>query len=390
MRWRWDQGRLDYLRFDNLKKCASVLVTLEGAQVNDGDPLRKPLMDNVGLPFAPDDYRVWRNYGRVLKCAMFATTIKNELVCTDLCRDVADASKAVTVDEYLSYVAPRFYYDSPAFQGYSSTGPQHFPFCSILKLLLARAALGQPAAVSIDEIFDLLIGNEVTGLESVEEFRQLASSGYVAKGDEPRQLRELVIFLSQFDFLKWQRPNLILDVDAEDADAVKQIEALSQPIVDKRQADSDQEILALGSSQPENFKPVEISSRTYNEDVVFTEGKKVRVTHLRTERSSKLREFYYSTIEKPYECDMCQVDVTNSYPWVDKLLEVHHLLPLSSPIRVENSGTSISDLVGLCPTCHRAVHAYYRTWLKEKGLDDFKSYEQAHDVYAEAKNALNS
>ena len=189
MKWRWDQGRLDYLRFDNLKKCARVLVTLEGAQVNDGDPLRKPLMDKVGLPFAPGDYRVWRNYGRVFKCAMLATTIKNEVVCTDLCRDIADWSKATTVDEYLSYVAPRFYYDSPAFQGYLSTGPQHFPFCSILKLLLARAASGQPATVSIDEIFDLLVGNEVTGLESVEDFGKLPSSGYAAKGDEPRQLR---------------------------------------------------------------------------------------------------------------------------------------------------------------------------------------------------------
>ncbi len=391
MNWRWDQGRLDYLRYDNLKKAASVLVDFDGTEINVvSDSLREQLVATLGLPFAPDSYRVWRNYGRVFKCAMLATTVDNRLVCTDLCRQVANPVQAVTIDDYLSYIVPRFYYPSPAFQGYSPTGEQHFPFCSILKLLLARNSTGSQTTITLDEIFDLLVGNGVKGSEATLGFSDLTTSGYHATGDEPRQMRELIVFLSQLDFLKWRNPQLILDIDADDVGAFEQIEALATPVYSNRHADSNKEILSLGGSKPENFKIVEIPSRVFNADTVFTEGKKVRVTHLRTERSRKLREFYFNSIEKPYHCNMCELDVTNRYPWVDKLLEVHHLLPLSSPVRVESLGTSVSDLVGLCPTCHRAVHSYYRVWLKENEIEDFASYEQAHDVYVETKAALNS
>lgn len=43
--WRWDQGRLSYFNFDNLRRIASVLVQLEGVELNlrDLDPLRTPL-----------------------------------------------------------------------------------------------------------------------------------------------------------------------------------------------------------------------------------------------------------------------------------------------------------------------------------------------------------
>lgn len=63
MRWRWDQGRLSYFQYDNLVKIAKVLLDLQGVQINQKgfDPLRKPLEDYTGLPFAPNHYRVWRN-----------------------------------------------------------------------------------------------------------------------------------------------------------------------------------------------------------------------------------------------------------------------------------------------------------------------------------------
>lgn len=391
MAWRWDQGRLEYLRFDNLRKAAPALVELDGAYVNRGktDPLRGSLTSAVGLPFAPPHYRVWRNYGRVYKCALLATTVNNKLACTDLCRKLADTEQALTVDEYLSYVVPRFYYPSPVFQGYETKGPQVFPFCSILKLLLARASNGSVPAISIDEIFEYLVANSTTGLEPADAYSALNKTPYSPTGDEPRQVRELVIFVSQFEFLKWNNPVLYLDVDSGDEDALKQIEQIAQPIVSARKVDADSELLSLGGAQAEDFNPVEISSRTYNEDTFFTEGKKVRVVHLKTERSRKLREFFFANQQSPYTCDMCGVDVTATYPWVERLLEVHHLLPLSSPVRVESAGSSIADLIGLCPTCHRAVHAFYRDWLKANSLDDFCSYEQAKSVYEEAKNAIN-
>jgi hypothetical protein len=39
--WRWDQGRLEYFRFDNIRKIAKCLLNIEGIKLNvpDLDPL---------------------------------------------------------------------------------------------------------------------------------------------------------------------------------------------------------------------------------------------------------------------------------------------------------------------------------------------------------------
>lgn len=94
-------------------------------------------------------------------------------------------------------------------------------------------------------------------------------------------------------------------------------------------------------------------------DVEFSEGSKLRISHIRTERSSKLREFYFQHTDNPNHCDMCKMDTQRRYPWAERVLELHHLLPLSSPIRVEKNSSSLKDIVGLCPSCHRATHKYY-------------------------------
>jgi predicted HNH restriction endonuclease len=48
----------------------------------------------------------------------------------------------------------------------------------------------------------------------------------------------------------------------------------------------------------------------------------------------------------------------------------------------------VADLVGLCPTCHRATHIYYRRWLRDNGVDDFYGKDHARKVYCEAKQAV--
>ena len=387
MSWRWDQGRLEYFRFDTIRKIASALLSLEGVTINAaGDPIRKPLMDATGLPFDPHHYRVWRNYSRVFKCSLLATHVAGKLKCTELCKLVADEKRTLTVDEYLGYLVPRFYFPFPAFQDYSRTGPQTFPFVAILKLLLSRATSRTPS-VSMDEIFSLIIGNKCTGDEPVALYAKLKPVAYKQKPDEYRQVRELVIFLSQFDFLKWENPNLYLDVDPSDQETLDVITNLANPIKKARLSDEEAEILSIGSAAmgAAAITAIDIKSRIYDEDAVFTEGKKVRVIHLRTERSRKLREFFFTANAPPYSCDMCGDNLSRLYPWVERLLEIHHLLPLTSPLHVGTKGTSLKDLVGICPTCHRAVHAYYRAWLRKMNQDDFKSHKEAHDVYAEAK-----
>ncbi len=390
MTWRWDQGRLGYFQYDVIRKMAPVLVSLEGTQINQSglDPLRASLSKAIGLPFAPKRYRLWRNYARVFKCELLATNLNNKLTCTKLCKVLANTKKGLTVDEYLSYVIPRFYYPSPAFQDYKSTGKRIFPFSAILKFLVSKSDGVSVPRVSIDEIFTYLIGNKCDGKESLQFFNKLKPVAYIPKGDEARQLREMVIFLSQFDFLKWEKSNLILDIDVGDRDALRQIKNIAKPIEKKRFADASKEILSIGGSRSRDFIQLEIKSRVYNEDDTFTEGKKVRVTHLRTERSRKLREMFFSSKGKPFVCGMCDENLTEKYPWVGNLLEVHHLLPLSSPINVARKGTSIKDLVGLCPTCHRAVHNFYRKWLKDNSQNDFPSYVQANDVYDLAKKSI--
>ena len=66
------------------------------------------------------------------------------------------------------------------------------------------------------------------------------------------------------------------------------------------------------------------------------------------------------------------------------MLDIHHLLPLSSSISITSRGTSLNDIVGLCPTCHRAIHSYYRKWLTDNQKEDFESKKEAHEVYMQA------
>jgi predicted HNH restriction endonuclease len=98
-------------------------------------------------------------------------------------------------------------------------------------------------------------------------------------------------------------------------------------------------------------------------DTEFIEGKRKRVQHLRVERSPLLRKYYKEQNQTPV-CRMCQMNMANKFPWTDYMLDIHHLLPLTSSVSITNKGTSLNDIVGLCPSCHRSIHIYYTKWLK--------------------------
>ncbi len=393
MIWRWDQGRLEYFRFDNIRAVARVLAALEGVPLDHkaGDPLRVPL-GATGLPFLPTHYRVWRNHARVFGAAGLATEVGGRLRVTGLCKALAqDGVDQLTVDDYFAFLVSRFYFPWPAFQGYSHTGPIVFPFCAILRYLMTHVRKDGFGAVTLDEVFSKLIGSNCRGDEPLAFYQRLPSTGRAPVGDERRQIREFLSFFSQFSFLHWTRPDtLFLDVDAtRDEEALTRLEELAQPIRRRRLADRDQELLSLlGTFEPITLAEVIAPPREIPEDLVFTEGSRVRTNHLRIERSPKLRALLFNSLGSRPPCDVCRRDLRHHYPWADypNMLEVHHLLPLGSALEIRKRETSLADLTALCRNCHGGVHVYYRQWLGGQGLVDFRSKDEAKTVYRESKD----
>ena len=56
-----------------------------------------------------------------------------------------------------------------------------------------------------------------------------------------------------------------------------------------------------------------------------------------------------------HKCKICGVDPRDIYGELGQVLEVHHLIPLAT-IEVPRVYNPASDLIPLCPTCHRVVH----------------------------------
>jgi hypothetical protein len=165
------------------------------------------------------------------------------------------------------------------------------------------------------------------------------------------------------------------------------IENLAQPLVRSRNPDPSRELLDIGRTEGLRVVPI-IPTPFAEADVYFSEGKAKRVSHLRYERSPKLREMYFCKAEPPFLCDMCAHNISERYPWTDNLLELHHLLPLASPLRIDQRRTSLSQLVAVCPNCHKATHSYYRNWLDDRSQEDFTSYDEARTVYELAKRSV--
>ena len=391
--WRWDQGRVLYFQFDVIKEIAKVLIKFEHRDINDNsinEEFRASLVENVGMPFAaPEGYKVNRNYGRVFQCALLARSEGGELVVSDLCKALSkDDSVISNCDDYLYEVVKRFRYPFPAFQEYDTDSPRVYPFCAVLKYLIAQREKGNEAKVSLGDICSYIIGNTCTGFEDIEFYKQLSPTQYIATKDEMRQLREMLAFVGQLSFLKAFHGSLYLDVNGnEDVQFI--IDNVLQPINATPLPNRTDEFSQLTTLESHLILPGKGVARKltrtplYIPDLEFVEGKKVRVQHLRIERSPLLRKFYILSHPEPI-CAACEIHIKDKYPWVDYMLDLHHLLPLASVIKISNEGTSLDDMVGLCPSCHRAIHAYYRKWLRSNNQDDFRSKQEAMSVYLES------
>lgn len=388
LKWRWDQGRLEYSRFTNLRNIAFALVQLENISFDAESSIRATLMSQTGLPFKPANYKVWRNYSRTFKCCFLAARIADRLVATDVCRQIinSDSDFRWEVDEYLSFLIPRFSYPFPAFREFTVSRNRVYPMCAVIKILLARFKQIGEASVTYQEVFSLLIGNEVTGCEDEEYYLKLKPTDRVPSGDEDRQIRELMIFLSQVSFLNWLDSRLYLDV--ENADELPAILRVATPIKIELHPDANASIVALATVNQDELHVVGAASRETHADLLFTEGKRVRTTHLRLERSARLRNHFLRNETRPIHCDMCNVNNDRRYPWTQDLIEIHHLLPLSSSLEIQRLKTSLDDIVPLCPSCHRSIHVFYRNWLSAQSVNDFSNRDEAYSVYDEAKQQL--
>ncbi len=385
--WRWDQGRLSYFSLDKIRKIASVIVELDGIDLTDEpDPIRAILEHVVGLPFAPSSYRVWRNYARVFKVLGLASKINNQLVATEVCKSlVKTGDDFLTYDDYIHYLGKVFYYPSPIFQGYNLDSAQQFPFCAILKFLIAKTYKAGDPSMTVNEVFNILIGNNVTGLEEISFYSSLAEKALTQVGDQTRQVREMFIFISQLSYLSWINGKLFIDPEFVSSLTNKEVLKIVTPKINLRDQNPELEIQRMFGFINNLDYLTNLKGPSGVDDIVFTEGKKIRVSHLRTERNRKVINYYFENTDNAALCNVCDVEVRDRYPWVKNLIEVHHILPLSSPLQVERDGTSINDLVGLCPNCHKATHAFYRSYLSENNMGDFRSNEHAKEVYEMVK-----
>jgi hypothetical protein len=181
--WRFDQGRLDYFQFDEIKRIAQALAKVNGIPKPnvDDDILRKTLLNYSPRPFSPANYTVWRNYKRVFGCLLLATEVAGKIVCTDLCKMLATDSDEIDIDDYMRHFATHFYFPSPVFDGYNCTDQQTFPVVAIIKFLLSEYLVRGNTSITVDEIGNHLLANDVTGLEPLSFYATLKPK--VFKGD---------------------------------------------------------------------------------------------------------------------------------------------------------------------------------------------------------------
>jgi len=388
MNWRWDQGRLLYFQFDILKRMAIVISELSGSDMTiGGDILRNDLEQATSMPFAPSNYTVWRNYKRVFECSFLATKIDGRLQATDFCRELSrESSNIKDVDDYFSMYIPRFRFPFPAFQEYDVNDKITYPFCAILKYLAAQKINNRHPSITLDEVFNVIIANNCSGFENIDFYKNILPKEYLITGDEKRQVREMLIFISQMSILKWFNNSLFLDIDIDDIDS-PEFRKLISPLLQLPNILKEEDFLRLTRIDDGIILPTKIRSREDASDETFIEGNKSRVTHLKIERSPLLRKIFLERNPEPF-CHMCEINMTNKYPWTSYLIEMHHILPLSSTLAISTKGTSIEDLIGLCPSCHKSVHLFYKTWLDSQRKVDFSDKSEAKDVYLQAKHRM--
>ena len=377
--WRFDQGRIEYFQFDELRKIAKFAIANDLKAASRG-----PLVSATGLPFLPANnaYPPWRNYSRVFRTAMLVAKIGNVARPTRVAELLA-RDGVVTSDDYFHFFAQAFTDPAPSFQEWAPSQSPRFPLLFALKFLLARSVLGEPV-VAIREIVGAYSKSGFDGDEDQSAYLGLAKKQW-SSGDH-RQARESIQIIGQLSYLSASSSEVT--VSLEDDDALDLFESL-QAIRGQQKGDSEHEIMRIAGLFESAVAGLDIDfSKTVFDDAVetgFTEGTRVEKTHIVLERNSAIRKAFFDK-NPTTTCDFCARDTNSEFPWSDRVLDIHHVLPLCSGTRSDRSGTVLGDLVAVCPTCHRAVHRFYTQWLKTHSKKDFADAAEARAVYDEAKS----
>ena len=383
--WGWEQGRLDYFQYEELRKIAKFGATEDLRQASRAD-----LQAAVGLPFFPDNphYRPWRNYGRLFQIAMIAIPVgRHYAEMTEVGEQLAGDGK-VTSDQYLHFLARSTTDPTPALSTWNHTAELRYPLLFALRFLLARAYLGK-VDTKVRAIVGAYRASGFRGDEGQEEFLPILDLD--DRSPSPRQANESIKVLAQLSYLTASQDEVTVSLAQEDAlNLFCELVPIGGAPLRDRAAEIRRRAGLFRSANIEfQFEYPEtvvsdLQEAGFIDTHEFMEGRRVRRSHLVIERNQKIRTMFFS--ENPIcECDLCGMNTRRAYPWTSRLLEVHHLLPLCSGARTSNRGTLLDDLVANCPTCHRAVHRYYDRWLQRRSQVDFTDSEEAKHAYAAAR-----
>ena len=389
--WSWDQGRMAYFQYDALRAVSRFATNgdLKGS-------LPEVIRGEIGLDFPPEHYTPWRNYSRSFKLCLIVSEMNEVAVATDVARLLAETG-TVTCDEYLHFVAQATTEPSPALSDWDNNGRIRHPLCFSLKYVLAKTAVTRSNSdIKINEIIGAYINSNFNGSEDQEAFAKITENHTIYEdiakqygSNSLRQARESIKFLCQISYLHSNRNGITVSLSSEDATAI--FDALV-PVQGPYCADGNEEIRRISSlfkgGTEHDFFDYQATTISNELDSGFTEGNKVRKSHVVIERNSRLRGKYFS--QNPTAiCDTCELDTHAKYPWTERILDIHHVLPLSSGTRVDSQkGTLLNDLIALCPTCHRAIHRYYEQYLRKEHKVDFLDSAEAVQIYQAAKNLI--
>ena len=389
--WNWDQGRLHYFQYDELRTVAKFAV---GNDLRNTPP--QVIRSETGLDFPPDHYTPWRNYARVYKLCLVASEIGNTAVPTDVASILA-IDGAVTCDEYVHFLVEATTSPSPALSTWSSNARIRHPLCFSLKYILAKNAVQQNPFSTINEIIGAYIRSGFGGGESVDDFVALLDNNQNyesiiaphSRSHLLRQARESIKFLCQLSYLHTYRNQIVATLSQRDAADIFQAIA---PLGGVPLPDRNDEIQRLAThfkdGSVHDFFDYPSTTTSEVSHSGFLEGTRVQRSHIVIERNSRLRDLFYTT-RPTATCHACGIDTHMKYPWTDRVLDIHHLLPLSSGTRVDaHAGTLLEDLIAICPTCHRSIHRYYDRYLGNEQKADFSDKAEAFRVYQDARMSI--
>ncbi|MCK5679611.1 HNH endonuclease [bacterium] len=389
--WKWDQGRMQYFQYDILRVMADFIVHYDFKN-SDPDFIRK----TTQLPFsAPATHSPWRNYSRIFKLCLLVSESNGVAVPTDVAKILSQPG-VVTCDEYIHFLIEATTDPSPALSGWEKMNDSvsiRSPLCFSLKYILAKIAGLNEYITPINEIIGAYIHSGFCGDESDMDFLGLMKNRHqysdLTRSGDPRQSRESIKFISQISYLYNDGGNIVASLSQEDAhDIFHSI----NPISGVRSPNGNKEIQRLANFFRDGTEHDFFEYKgTIISDVLesgFNEGSKVKKTHIVIERNAKLRGLYFKKFPSPV-CNTCEMDTSKKYPWVNRVLDLHHILPLSSGTRVDSrTGTMLEDLSPICPTCHRAIHRYYDDYLKSNNKKDFDNKDEAQEIYFQAKDNI--